>query len=53
MEVLQFLHSQRVSGNMRGLDYGPITPNPGHEAVVVYPSGTDWHSTGIVFEPVA
>lgn len=35
-----------------GFDFGPIQITKGaHQAVVIYPKGTDWRSNGIVFDP--
>jgi hypothetical protein len=35
-----------------GFDFGPIQIAAGsHQAVVIFPSGTDWHLTGIVLDP--
>lgn len=35
-----------------GFDFGPIQITKGaHQAVVLYPKGTDWRSNGIVFDP--
>ncbi len=35
-----------------GFDFGPIQISGGaHQAVVIYPQGTDWRSTGVVFDP--
>ena len=41
---------------MEGFDYGPIQgyvgPLPfGHQAVVIFPKGTNWKETGIVLDP--
>lgn len=37
---------------MEGFDFGPIQiAAGGHQAVVLFPSGTDWRVTGIVFDP--
>jgi len=56
--VLNWLDSLRTSPNeslrnlLTGLDYGPIeTQGGGHRAVVVFQRGTDWHTTGVVFDP--
>jgi len=56
--VLRWLDSIRASsdpnlrGVLGGLDYGPIQTNGGgHRAVVVFPRGTDWRSTGTVLDP--
>jgi hypothetical protein len=56
--VMDFLDGIRanpdseVRSMLNGLDYGPIQTNGGgHGAVVVFPSGTDWHETGTVFDP--
>jgi hypothetical protein len=56
--VLRWLDEIRTSsdpnvrGVLGGLDYGPIQTNGGgHRAVVVFPRGTDWRSTGTVFDP--
>ena len=35
-----------------GFDFGPIQITKGaHQAVVIFPKGTDWRSNGIVFDP--
>jgi FHA domain len=56
--VLNWLDSIRTNPNesvhnlLNGLDYGPIeTQGGGHRAVVLFPRGTDWHTTGIVLDP--
>ena len=56
--VLRWLDGIRTSsdpnvrGVLGGLDYGPIQTNGGgHRAVVVFPRGTDWRSTGTVLDP--
>lgn len=56
--VMDFLDRVRTSNDpnvrsmLNGYDYGPIQTNGGgHVAVVVFPSGTDWHDTGTVFDP--
>ncbi|MGH2621389.1 MAG: hypothetical protein ACRDHG_12585 [Anaerolineales bacterium] len=56
--VLRWLDGIRTSsdpnvrGTLGGLDYGPIQTNGGgHRAVVVFPRGTDWRSTGTVLDP--
>lgn len=56
--VLRYLHSLRFNKdpNLRklldGFDYGPIQIYRGaHQAVVLFPKGTDWHETGIVLDP--
>ena len=56
--VMDFLDRVRTSTDpevrsmLNGYDYGPIQTNGGgHVAVVVFPSGTDWHDTGMVFDP--
>jgi hypothetical protein len=41
---------------LEGYDYGPIQTNcgvtpGGHQAVVIYPKGTDWRQTGTVLDP--
>ncbi len=37
---------------LNGLDYGPIQTNGGgHRAVVLFPRGTDWRTTGVVLDP--
>lgn len=41
-----------VRAQLGGLDYGPIQAySGGHQAVVVYPRGTDWRDTGTVLDP--
>lgn len=41
---------------LEGYEYGPIQANcgvtpGGHQAVVIYPKGTDWRETGTVLDP--
>jgi hypothetical protein len=63
-KVLDFLDGMRSSSDpdvrarFEGLDYGPIetlyapgTSFGGHQAVVLYPHGTDPTTTGVVFDP--
>lgn len=57
-QVLDFLDDVRLSRDpaeralLDGFDYGPIEGSCGfHQAVVIYPSGTDWEQTGIVLDP--
>ncbi|MBI4407943.1 MAG: hypothetical protein HY565_05600 [Candidatus Kerfeldbacteria bacterium] len=57
-QVLKWLLSIYFSANttdqalLDGFDFGPIQITKGaHQAVVIYPQGTDWRSTGIVFDP--
>jgi hypothetical protein len=41
-----------VRAQLGGLDYGPVQAyRGGHQAVVVFPRGTDWHETGTVLDP--
>ncbi len=41
-----------MRARLAGLDYGPIQAyNGGHQAVVLFPRGTDWQQTGIVLDP--
>ena len=41
-----------VRAQLVGLDYGPIQAyRGGHQAVVVFPRGTNWQETGTVFDP--
>jgi len=41
-----------IRAQLKGLDYGPIQAySGGHQAVAVFPRGTDWMSTGTVFDP--
>lgn len=56
--VIQWLDSIRthpdpqVRARLAGIDYGPIQAyRGGHQAVVVFPRGTDWRESGTVFDP--
>lgn len=56
--VIQWLDSLRthpdplVRAQLAGIDYGPIQAySGGHQAVVVFPRGTDWRETGTVYDP--
>jgi hypothetical protein len=56
--VIQWLDAMRVDpdpavrARLAGIDYGPIQAyQGGHQAVVVFPRGTDWRETGTVFDP--
>jgi hypothetical protein len=41
-----------VRAQLAGLDYGPVQAyRGGHQAVVLFPRGTDWHDTGTVLDP--
>lgn len=58
LRVLQLLDSLKWSDDPHeralfdGWDYGPIEAlYGGHQAVVIYPKGTDWADTGIVLDP--
>jgi hypothetical protein len=57
-EVIKWLDSIRLSTDpaqralLDGLDYGPIQAYyGGHQAVVLYPKGTNWQEQGIVLDP--
>ena len=57
-KVLDFLNKLKFSKDpcekqlFDDWDYGPIQAWFGyHQAVVIYPKGTDWQSTGIVLDP--
>ncbi|NPE29050.1 hypothetical protein HNV12_14015 [Methanococcoides sp. SA1] len=55
-KVLVFLSKmQSTPGEchlLNGYDFGPIEGSySGHHATVVYPKGTDWKKTGMVFDP--
>jgi len=57
-KVVDWLDGIRLSSNaderalLAGLDYGPIQAYyGGHQAVVLYPKGTNWQETGIVLDP--
>lgn len=57
-QVLKWLLSLYFSKNstdqalLDGFDFGPIQIAKGaHQAVVIFPTGTDWQSTGIVLDP--
>jgi len=57
-KVLDWLDSIRLNPEeeqralLNGLDYGPIQAYyGGHQAVVLFPKGTDWNQTGIVLDP--
>ena len=56
--TLSWLDGLRQSSNpaeramVDNVSYGPIqSGSRQHYAVVVYPKGTDWHDTGVVFDP--
>lgn len=56
--VIQWLDTLRthpdplVRAQLAGIDYGPIQAySGGHQAVVVFPRGTDWRETGTVYDP--
>jgi len=56
--VIQWLDSMRTDpdptarARLAGIDYGPIQAYAGgHQAVVVFPRGTDWRETGTVLDP--
>lgn len=56
--VIQWLDSIRtnpdpeVRAQLAGIDYGSIQAyRGGHQAVVVFPRGTDWRESGTVFDP--
>lgn len=60
--TLAYLSGLRFSGNpkeralMEGFEFGPIQgyvgPIPfGHQAVIIFPKGTDWKETGTVLDP--
>lgn len=41
-----------VRAQLAGLDYGPVQAyRGGHQAVVVFPRGTNWEDTGTVLDP--
>lgn len=41
-----------VRARLAGLDYGPVQAyNGGHQAVVLFPRGTDWNETATVLDP--
>ena len=54
-KVLEMLDGMRVGADKKlfdNLDYGPIQAYWGmHQAVVIYPKGTDWRKTGTVLDP--
>ncbi|MBI9043566.1 MAG: hypothetical protein JEZ06_03720 [Anaerolineaceae bacterium] len=54
LRTLKFLDDLRLDPAQKellnGLDYGPVQLG-GHVAVVLYPTGTDWHQSGIVLDP--
>lgn len=56
--ILEFLDGLRYSDDceesalLKGFDYGPIEAfYKWHQAVVIYPSGTNWIETGLVLDP--
>ena len=52
LDGLKFSKDPRERAMVEGYDYGPIEAYyGGHQAVVVYPKGTNWIETGIVFDP--
>ncbi len=53
-KVLDMLEAKLAANDklVQCLDFGPIQAKGGiHQAVVVYPKGTDWHENGTVFDP--
>lgn len=57
-QVIRWLDSIRLNPDpvqqqlLAGLDYGPIQAYyGGHQAVVLFPKGTNWEDTGIVLDP--
>lgn len=57
-QVLKWLLSIYFNKNstdkalLDGFDFGPIQITKGaHQAVVIFPTGTDWRSTGVVLDP--
>ncbi|WP_135607300.1 hypothetical protein [Methanococcoides methylutens] len=55
-KVLRFLSKMQSNPEechlLNGYDFGPIEGSySAHHATVVYPKGTDWKKTGIVFDP--
>ena len=52
LDGLKFSKDPRERAMLDGYDYGPIEAYwGGHQAVVVYPKGSNWVETGIVFDP--
>lgn len=52
LDGLKFSQDPRERALIEGYDYGPVEAYyGGHQAVVVYPKGTSWMDTGIVFDP--
>lgn len=56
--VLKWLDEIRLSPDpevrnlLRGLDYGPIQAySGGHQAVAIFPKGSDWRTRGTVLDP--
>lgn len=42
----------QIRAQLKGLDYGPVQAySGGHQAVAVFPRGTDWKVTGTMFDP--
>ena len=55
-KVLKFLHQIQADPaectSLNGYEFGPIEGSyAAHHAVVVFPEGTDWKTTGIVLDP--
>lgn len=57
-QVLKFLDTLRFDPDpqrrrlLADFDYGPVEASLGyHQAVVIYPRGSDWRQTGIILDP--
>jgi hypothetical protein len=49
---IKFSSDESERALLDGFDFGPVQIIKGmHQAVVIYPRGTDWHMTGIVLDP--
>lgn len=52
MDSLKWSSDPEVRALLEGYDYGPIQAYYGcHQAVVLYPKGSDWKTSGIVLDP--
>lgn len=52
LDALRFSLDPAERDLVTDFDYGPIHAfEGGHQAVVIYPKGTDWEKTGIVLDP--
>ena len=49
---IKFNRDRQVQSQLDGFEFGPVqTEYGGHQAVVIFPAGTDWHLSGVVLDP--